>query len=254
MMIIKGKIISKGYSFGKAFILNNEEIHINKNKIKNKNIKFEILRFLKIYKKTIYQFNKIISSLSDKNKKILFEGYIMILEEDDFKKDIIYLIKNKNIYSDTAINLVIKKYINSLNKIKNKYIKERINDLLDIKKRLLYNLYNVKFINFNFLNYIKNNIIIISKDIFPSQIIQFNLKKIVGFAIELGSLSSHISIIAKLLKLTGIIKVKNITKIIYNNDYIIIDGIKGKIYVNPNKNKILYFKKKNNIYLKRKNY
>ncbi len=255
-MIIKGNIVYRGYSFGKAFILKNEEIIINRNKINYKNIENEILRFLKSYEKTIKQFKKIKSSLKDKDKKILFEGYIFFLEDKNFKRDIIKNIKDKFFYSDAAVDIVVKKQINEIKKVNNPYIRERANDFLDIKKRLIYNIYNVKLIDYNFID-IKDNIIIISKELSPSQIIQFNLNKVVGYITELGNLNSNTSTISKSLELVSIIQVKNITNIVNNNDNIIIDGIKGFIYIKPSnfiidelKNKYDYFiNKKKKLFL-----
>ncbi len=247
-MIIKGNIIYKGYSFGKAFILKDKNININKNRINKENIECEILRFKKAYKKTINQFKKIKSSLTDKYKKILFEGYIFFIEDKKFKQDIINNIKNNLLFSDYSVHRVVKKQINDIKKVNNPYIRERANDYLDIKKRLIYNIYNVKLIDYNFLD-IKDYVIIVSKELSPSQIMQFNLNKVVGYITEFGSITSHTSIISKSLELVSIIQVKNVTNIIYNNDNIIIDGIKGNIYVNPSNLILEKLKNKNDSYL-----
>lgn len=251
-MLIKGDVVFKGYCYGKVFLLHNHKICINKNKIKYENIDYEISRFLKAHKKTINQFNSIKSIISDEDKKILFEGYILLLEDKCFIDDVIYLIKNKMIYADSAVNKVIKNQVNDIKKVNNIYIRDRINDILDIGKRLIYNIYNIKLVDFNFFD-IKENIIIVSREIFPSQIVQFNLKKIVGFITELGSLTSHTSILSKSLELVNIINVKNITKILCNNDFLIIDGMKGNIYINPDKYTFNNFKLKLNKFLVNKN-
>ncbi len=254
MIIIKNNIVSiKNYAFGKVFLLKNKKIDINKNNINKKNINNEINRFLKIYKKTINQFNKIMSFFSNKNKKILFKEYIIIFKNNILKEKIVNLIKNKKIYSDASIDFIINKYINNIKKVKKFHIKEKINSLLDIKEKLIYNLYNIKFINLNSLKHIKDNIIIISKNIFLSQIVKFNSKKIAGYIIELNNKLSYIFIISKLLNLINVINVNNITKLVRNNDYIIIDGIKNNIYINPDENKISILKEKYNLFLNKKN-
>ncbi len=247
-MITKGIVVSSGYAYGNAFILSEKKICINKNKINISNIDFEISLFLKAHKKTIKQFKKIKSNLLDKDKKILFDGYIILLEDESFINDVIFLIKNNFISAEYSVNKIINKQIKIISKVNNSYIKERINDFSDIGKRLIYNLKNINILDYNFLDN-KENIIIVSKDLSPSQIIQFDLKKIIGFITELGSINSHTSIIAKSLELPGIIKVKNITKLIYNNDYLIIDGIKNKIIVNPSNEIIDKYKYINKKYL-----
>ncbi len=250
-MITKGIVVSSGYACGNAFLLSEKNIYINKNKINVSDVDFEISLFYKAHKKTIKQFKKIKSNILDKDKQLLFDGYIILLKDEIFINDIISLIKKKFISAEFSVDKIIKKQVNAINKVNNIYIKERVNDFLDIGKRLIYNLKNINILDYNFLNN-KENIIIISKDLSPSQIIQFNLKKIVGFITELGSINSHTSIIAKSLELPSIIKVKNITKLIYNNDYLIIDGIENNIYINPDKKTINKFIFLNKQYLYKK--
>ncbi len=250
-MIINGIVVSPGYACGNVFLLRENNISINKNKININNINIEVSNFLKAHKKTIKQFKKIQSNLLDEDKKLLFDGYIILLEDKKFIDNIILLIKKSYISAEYAVNKIINKQINIINKVNNSYIKERINDFLDIGKKLIYNLKNINDFSNDFLN-IKNNVIIVSKDLSPSQVIQFDLNKIIGFITELGSINSHTSIIAKSLELPSIIKVKNITKLVFNNDILIIDGIKNNIYINPDKNIFKKFKNKNKIYLHKK--
>ncbi len=250
-MITKGIVVSSGYACGNAFLLNEENIYINKNKINVNDIDLEISLFYKAHKKTIKQFKKIKSNILDKDKKLLFDGYIILLKDEVFINDIISLIKKKFISAEFSVDKVIKKQVNAINKVNNIYIQERANDFLDIGKRLIFNLKNINILDYNFLDN-KENIIIVAKDLSPSQIIQFNLKKIVGFITELGSINSHTSIIAKSLDLPSIVKVKNITKLVGNNNYLIIDGIKNNIYINPDKKIINKFKYLNKKYLYKK--
>ncbi len=249
-MLLNGIAIYNGYAFGKAFILKEENIIINNDNIDKNQIDNEINNFLKSYKKTLRQLKNIRNlSIKNKDRKLLFDGYILILKDKLFKKDIINLIKNKLLYADTAVNKFINKQIKLIKKVNNIYIKERANDLIDISKRLIYNIKNIELIDFNSLNNNKENIIIISEDLSPSQIVQFNLDIIKGFIIENGSITSHSSIISKSLELVSLIGVNNITNLIKNNDYVIIDGIKGNVYINPDKSIIKIFDKKYNKFI-----
>lgn len=251
-MLLNGVTIYNGYSFGKAFLLKEKKIKISKKLIKSDDIDKEIDCFNDSYKKTLNQLNKIKKlSSNNKDRKLLFEGYILILKDDIFKKNIINLIKNNLFKSELAIHKVIKKQINDINNSNNSYIKERINDLLDISKRLIYNVKNIELVDLNSFIF-KDKTIIVSNDLSPSQIIQFDLNKISGFIIEKGSITSHSSIISKSMELVSVLGVKKATKYIKNNDYIIIDGVKNLIYVNPKENILYKLKKKYNILKKNK--
>lgn len=254
-MLLNGTVVYNGYAFGNALVLKEEDIIINNNNINKNEIDNEINNFINSYKKTLKQLKNIRKfSLENKDRKLLFDGYILILKDKLFKKDIINLIKNELLYADSAVDKFIKKQINNIKKVDNIYIKERANDLIDISKRLIFNIKNIKLIDFNSLcDNVKKNIIIISKDLSPSQIIQFNLNVIKGFIIEDGSITSHSSIISKSLELVSLIGVNNVTNLIKNNDNIIIDGIKGNIYINPSDKIIKKFKNKYNKFNINKN-
>ncbi len=248
-MVMKGVIVSSGYSFGRVFILNEEKIDLNCNKISFEQIDSEISLFVKSHIKTVKQLKNIRKKIKkDKDKKLLFDGYLMLLEDNDLKQDIISNIKQKLMYSDNATNEVIQKYIDSMKNIKNLYLQDRIVDILDIGKRLIYNIKNLDFVDFSFSD-VKHKIIIVAKDLLPSQVIQFNLKKVVGFVTELGSLTSHTSIIAKSLNLPAIIKVKNIINMVSNNDNLIIDGVENNVYINPDKDVLISLKDKHDSFV-----
>ncbi|XZR53261.1 MAG: phosphoenolpyruvate--protein phosphotransferase [Enterobacteriaceae bacterium] len=249
--MISGIAVSKGIVFGKALLLKNEKIKINKKNILEQEINKEIQNFLIGRTKTIKQLKKIKNLNKEKiykNKEDIFNSHIMILEDFEFEQEIIFLIKKKLISADYATSKIIKKQIKIFKKIKNDYLKERINDIIDIGNRLLKNILKLNVID---LNYIKDEVIIVSKDLTPSETAQLNLKKVLGFIIELGGITSHTSIIARSLELPAIVNIYDITNKIKNDDYIILDAINNNIYINPNLNIINLIKKKKKKYEKK---
>jgi phosphotransferase system enzyme I (PtsI) len=73
----------------------------------------------------------------------------------------------------------------------------------------------------------------LSDDVTPSDAIHFNRRPIVGFATEAGGRTSHTSIIAKSLFIPAVIGVPRLTKIIDNDEIVIVDGYEGVLLVNP---------------------
>jgi phosphoenolpyruvate-protein phosphotransferase (PTS system enzyme I) len=83
------------------------------------------------------------------------------------------------------------------------------------------------------LSEIAHDVIIIADDLTPSDTIHFNRRPIVGFATEAGGRTSHTSIIAKSLFIPAIIGVPRLTKIVDNDELLIVDGYEGTIVINP---------------------
>lgn len=246
--MISGILASPGIALGKVLLIQEEEFSINYRKIPNENINQEINKFVEGKYETINQLQKI-KTEAKKNCNIeqfdIFEGHIMLLEDDALEKKIINFIQKKKVCSEYAIQSIIEEHAKTLEKLDDEYLRNRASDIRDIGTRLLKNILNV---NIHDLSNIKDPVILIAQDLTPSETAQINLKKVLGFITDLGGKTSHTSIIARSLELPAIVGTKNITKTVKNNDFIILDAIHNKILINPSETEIQNIKKKKQKY------
>lgn len=232
--MIVGISVSPGIAFGKALLLEEKKISINTKKITTNSIDNEINRFLSGRSKTINQLKKIKNKVKkeiDSKKAAIFEGYIVLLKDEELEQDIITLIKEELFSVDAAIYSTIETQARSLEKLDDEYLKERAVDVRDIGNRLLKNILNIPIIDLNSIN---DEVIIIAVDLTPSETAQLNLKKVLGFITDAGGKTSHTSIMARSLELPAIVGTGIITQKVVNGDYIILDALHNKIYINPN--------------------
>src|SRR5688572_6741918 len=103
-------------------------------------------------------------------------------------------------------------------------------DVKDVAERVLVNLMGVAHHD---LSEITHDVVILADDLTPSDTIHFNRRPIVGFVTEAGGRTSHTSIIAKSLFMPAIIGVPRLTKIVDNDEMVIVDGYEGTVVVNP---------------------
>jgi phosphotransferase system enzyme I (PtsI) len=233
--MISGILASPGIAFGTALLLKEEEIVIHRKIITTENIAKEIQRFFEGRKKSIQQLTEIKIKTREKfgeKKESIFEGHIMLLEDEELEKEIISLIKEKKISAAAATEVVIEGQAKALEELKDEYLKNRAIDVRDIGTRLLKNILNLNIID---LDNIRNEVILIAKDLTPSETAQINLKYILGFITDLGGKTSHTSIMARSLEIPAIVGTGNITNIVKKNDYIILDSINNQIFINPSK-------------------
>ncbi|CAL4318263.1 Phosphoenolpyruvate-protein phosphotransferase [Buchnera aphidicola (Chaitophorus sp. 3695)] len=246
--MISGISASPGIVFGTALLFKEKKIKINKTKISSQNIQIEIKKFFKARKKSAQQIHEIKNQAKKKfgkKKSLIFKGHILLLEDEELEKEIIDLIKKKKITADFAIENIIQEQIKTLKNLKDEYLKNRTIDIRDIGNRLLKNILHIPVVD---LSNIKKKVILITKDLTPSQTAQMNLKKIIGFITDLGGNTSHTSIMARSLEIPAIVGTKNITKKVKNGDFLILDSVNNKIIINPSEKKIQYFKKEKKKY------
>ncbi|MEH0874254.1 phosphoenolpyruvate-protein phosphotransferase PtsI [Pectobacterium cacticida] len=236
--MISGILVSPGIAFGKALLLKEDEIIINRKKISADQVEQEIERFLTGRSKASAQLEAIKKKAGKTlgaEKEAIFEGHIMLLEDEEFEQEIIALIKDEHASADAAAFSVIENQAKALEELDDEYLKERAADMRDIGKRLLRNILNMPIID---LGDIQDEVILVAADMTPSETAQLNLDKVLGFITDLGGRTSHTSIMARSLELPAIVGTTNATQQVKNGDYLILDAVNNHIYLNPTAEKI----------------
>ena len=231
--MISGILASPGIAFGKALLLKEDEIVIDRKKISADKVDQEVERFLSGRAKASAQLEVIKTKAGEtfgEEKEAIFEGHIMLLEDEELEQEIIALIKDKHMTADAAANEVIDGQATALEELDDEYLKERAADVRDIGKRLLRNILGLKIID---LSAIQDEVILVAADLTPSETAQLNLKKVLGFITDAGGRTSHTSIMARSLELPAIVGTGNVTSQVKNDDYLILDAVNNQVYVNP---------------------
>ena len=231
--MISGILASPGITFAKALLLQEDEISLNTEKVRN--IEHEITRFVDGRAKTSAQLEivkqKALETFGEE-KEAIFEGHIMLLEDEELEEDIITYMKKNKCTADFAINAVVEENAQMLQELDDPYLRERAADFRDIGNRLLKNVLGIELVN---LSDISEEVILIANDLTPSETAQINLDKVLGFITDIGGRTSHTSIMARSLEIPAIVGTNDITKCVKNGDMVVLDAINNKITINPTK-------------------
>ncbi|WP_062744901.1 phosphoenolpyruvate-protein phosphotransferase PtsI [Erwinia persicina] len=251
--MISGILASPGIAFGKALLLKEDEIIINRKKISADQVDQEVQRFLDGRKKAAVQLEAIKIKAGEtfgEEKEAIFEGHIMLLEDEELEQEIIALIKDEHATADAAAFSVIEGQAKALEELDDEYLKERAADVRDIGKRLLQNILGLHIVDLSAIN---EEVLLIAKDLTPSETAQLNLNKVLGFITDIGGRTSHTSIMARSLELPAIVGTGDVTSQVKNDDFLILDGVNNQVYVNPTAEKIEELKAVAHQYLSEKN-
>ncbi|SNC58423.1 phosphoenolpyruvate-protein phosphotransferase PtsI [Sodalis endosymbiont of Henestaris halophilus] len=231
--MISGILASPGIAFGKALLLKEDELVINREKISADQVEQEIKRFLSGRAKALAQLEAIKTKAGEtlgKEKITILDGHLMLLEDEELERDIIALIKKDFARADAAVYSVIQMQAKALEEINDEYLKERATDVRDIGQRLLRNILAIPIIDLSIIN---EEVVLVAADLTPSETAQLNLDKVLGFVTDIGGKTSHTAIMARSLELPAIVGTGNITHKVVNGDYLILDAINNQIYINP---------------------
>ena len=229
----KGIGVSPGISIGRAVIIEKRIVSIYRVPIREEEVPAEVTRFLESLEKTRDQLHELKAKVSrsmGEEYASIFEAHAMMVSDPSFADKVVQKIEEEQVNAEWALSEVQDELQARFQSFEEDYLRERVADVKDVAERVLRNLQGVAHHD---LSEIKHDVIILADDLTPSDTVHFNRRPIVGFATETGGRTSHVSIIAKSLFMPAVIGVPRLTKIVDNDELVIVDGYEGIVLVNP---------------------
>jgi len=237
---LKGKSISPGLSWGRAFIYETIPFIQRDIKIKKEDVEKEFVRLDEALKKTKESLQKLKDRVRQRlgdEKAGIIEAHMLMLEDPMFVDEIKKAIKEGNSAED-AVFMATEKIKEMFEAIPDPYLRERAADIQDVGSRLYRTLIGGKDIAQLDTNEL---IIVVAQDLAASELIAISENNVVGLVLSQGGPTSHMAIIAKSLNLPAVSGID--ISLIPDNCLLIVDGIKGEITINPSSDVLMQTKK-----------
>lgn len=242
MIILHGKSVYNDICIGKISFFKRNESIIKRIKIQDSDS--EIERFHNAKKLAVEQLSqlhkKMIKSVGEADAAI-FEIHQMMLEDLDYCDSIENIIKSQKVNAEYAIGVTADNFSDMFLAMDDEYMRGRAADVRDVSERLI-----------NVLNGVDNNIIddsdqkyiIAADDLAPSETVQLDKSRVLGFILKNGSASSHTAILARSMGIPAIIGIGEQLLKEYDKADCIVDGFTGTIYIEPDKDTLKIMKEK----------
>ena len=235
--IIKGIAASDGIGIAKAYLLIDPDLSFEKKTIADPAAEYE--RVEKAFSASIADLATIKqnakSRLSDEELEV-FDAHIAILSDPEMKSQIKDEIESQHVSAEEAMTDVTTNFANVLAAMTdNKYMQERAADVKDVAKRALSHLLGKQLPD---IASISEPVVIIAKEITPSDTSQMDAKFVKGLATDLGGRTSHAAIMARTLRIPAVVGAEDVTSTIKNGDMVIVDGLHGDIIIDPSQAQI----------------
>lgn len=231
--MISGILASPGVAFAKALLLKEDPIVINNEQVAEENVEREVARFFEARSKSSQQLEAIkvmAGKTFGEEKEAIFEGHIMLLEDEELESDIVSLIRDERFSAEKAIHHAIEQYASMMAELDDPYLRERATDFRDIGTRLVKNALGMEIVN---LSTIDEEVILVAHDLTPSETAQINLNFVRGFVTDIGGRTSHTSIMARSLELPAIVGTNDITARVKTGDFLVLDALHNQVLINP---------------------
>ncbi len=173
---------------------------------------------------------------SEEGETTIFDAHLLILEDSSILNEVLRLVETQRKSVDWAYYTVSRRYIESLRKIDDPYLRERAVDIEDVAKRLLRNLRHEgrEGSDDGVLRPQQSDTkILLAHDLSPSDTVGLDRSRVLGFATELGSSTSHTAIMARSLNIPAVVALHELPDDFSVGDIVLIDGYRGLVIFHP---------------------
>jgi len=231
MFVKEGIIASPGIVIAKVLVYEKILIEVNESKIED--AEAEIIKFQNAVKKSHEQLETIrIKAISELGKEegAIFEAHAMVLDDPEFVEGVETEINDNHLAADHAVKIITDRFYEIFDQMDDPYFSARAADIKDVGTRVLQNILGIVQAD---LSKLDEDVIIIADDLTPSDTAQMDKKRVIGFATNVGSRTSHTAIMARSLEIPAVLGLGDITETVKTGDLMVVDGLTGKVCVNP---------------------
>ena len=230
MITIQGKGVSKGIAKGPLYFFQRSDTTVTLKVVSD--IEAEKARLAVAQEQSIRQLNALAEKCQEdagEEMAVLFETHAMFVEDEDFVECITSLIDEESCNAEYAVEQAGIQFAAMFAAMDDAYMQARAADIKDVAKRILNNLLGVVDGGIDS----EEPVILAADDLAPSETLQLDKSKILGFVTMGGSGNSHTAILARTMGIPAICGAGEALAESYNGRVGYIDGETGQLIIDP---------------------
>ncbi|MCR5731920.1 MAG: phosphoenolpyruvate--protein phosphotransferase [Sphaerochaetaceae bacterium] len=228
MISIQGKGVSTGVAIGPLYFYKRANTTITRETVSDTAKEWD--RFKAAQAKAVDQLGELAEKArveAGDSAALLFETHQMMAEDLDYEENIQTLIQDEKLNAEAAVSDTASQFAEMFASMDDPYMQARAADVKDVSTRIIGILTGAVQGGIDS----KVPVILIADDLAPSETVQLDKSKILGFVTEGGSGSSHTAILARTMGIPAIIGVGDQVKKEFAGREVIIDGTLGVVIV-----------------------
>jgi phosphotransferase system enzyme I (PtsI) len=186
---------------------------------------------------------------ADQKDVAIFDAHLLFLEDPLIHQRVEKLIREQLYNAEQALHAVVSDYLAVMDRVADPYLQARKADIQDVSHRVVQNLMDLED-DASTEEGIQH--VLLAQDLTPSDTAAMDVDQVLGFATELGSTVSHTAILARSMGIPAIVGIPNLMEQVakVHAEWVIVDGYKGLLIINPEQSVIAEYRKIQNARLK----
>ncbi len=230
-IVIKGIAAAPGIAMGPAYLYTKQVPRVERKAIAPDEVEPEIERLTAANARSEKELRKVLAFAEQKlgsDSAKIFEAQIMILSDAILMGTIKKRIAAELLNAEFIVADEINKYRQMMLASPEEYMHERARDVDDVVNRIIRNIQDQKL-----FSRLEGASIIVSETLAPADTVIFSRNQILGYATDLGGVTSHAALLSRSLKIPAVVGLHSATKQITTGDFLAIDGYAGALIINP---------------------
>ena len=167
----------------------------------------------------------------------LLDVHLMVLHDPMLADAIKHWIESRRYNAEWALSAQTEVVARQFDDMEDEYLRERKADIEQVAERLLRALADVGPLGpigvgaRDFGG--EDPLVLVANDIAPADMLQFKGSVFTGFVTDVGGKTSHTAIVARSLDIPAVVGAREASRLVRQDDWLIIDGDAGVVIVNP---------------------
>ncbi len=250
MQVYSGKSVFRGIAIGKISVYRKNEQQVKR--VRTEDTKGELARYEAAKAAAIEQlqelYQKALKEVGEANAAI-FEIHQMMLDDGDYNESVENIIETQKVNAEYAVAVTGDNFAQMFRAMDDDYMRERAADVKDISERVL------SILNGGQKGKVVTDepVIIVADDLAPSETVQLEKDMVLSFVTVHGSVNSHTAILARTMAIPALIGTEELPlDDTVDGKLAVVDGLNGKIYVEPDAQTLEEMKKRRQAELEKK--
>ena len=250
MQVYSGKSVFGGIAIGKISVYRKNEQQLKR--VRTEDTKGELARYEAAKAAAIEQlqelYQKALKEVGEANAAI-FEIHQMMLDDGDYNESVENIIETQKINAEYAVAVTGDNFAQMFRAMDDDYMRERAADVKDVSERVL------SILNGGQKGKVVTDepVIIVADDLAPSETVQLKKDMVLSFVTVHGSVNSHTAILARTMAIPALIGTEELPlDDTVDGKLAVVDGLNGKIYVEPDAQTLEEMKKRRQAELEKK--
>lgn len=161
----------------------------------------------------------------------ILEAYVLMVEDETLHESVTRRIEVERQCAEWALECAVREMADGLRAAADPYLAERSHDFEFVGDRILIELSGqdkpVAAVGAG------EPCVIVAHDLSPAETATFDRNRVLGLVTEVGTRTSHTSILARALEIPAVVGVKGLLQLVGEGDLLVVDGTRGQVSVSP---------------------